>query len=229
MSAVNDVIFGRIYKLYSIERPEVIYVGSTQSTLSARMKTHIRDGTLLPERRVYSFLNQFKVDTWRMELLQHGVCKTVAELKETEEWYRVELKATLNEQAAFVNIRKRLKNHAKHQRHYRARPKTRAKRALPEYVLNLKAKQRALYLKNREFRKAQQRDYYNKNRLKLLAQKSKYYKKNKQRIAAYSKAYHLKRRNEQSADGKKRRADLKIEMPAAKRMKVSPLITTKPQ
>lgn len=222
---VNDIIFGRVYKLYSIADPEKdinFYIGSTQVPLNNRLNSHDTGSKKNPERKVFKYLNRFDKKTWRIELVFSGICETRKALLETEEFYRVKLKATLNDNAAFASKERKRQARVNGTRKYRASDKFQAKKETPEYKTQLKKTNRVQYLNKREHRKAQQREYGRNNRAKISIGKKEYYRQNRARILAYHVKYRNKKRELINAKVRKWRADQKELMePARKRMKVA--------
>ena len=222
---VNDIVFGRVYKLYSIADPEKdteFYVGSTQSPLNNRLISHCVSSKKNPERKVFKYLNQFDKKTWRIELVFSGICETRQALLETEEFYRVKLKATLNDFAAFASKERKRVQRVGNTRKYRASAKFKALKETPEYKAQITKINRKAYLTHLEYRKAQQRAYTVNNRAKISIAKKIYYRANRPRILAYQANHRKQNREQLNENGRKWRADQKELMePARKRMKVA--------
>ena len=222
---VNDIVFGRVYKLYSIADPEKdkeFYVGSTETPLNNRIISHCASSKKNPERKVFKYLNQFDKKTWRIELVFSGICENRKALLETEEFYRVKLKATLNQLSAFCSKEQKRVQQVNNTRKYRASAKFKAKKETPEYKAQIKIKNREQYLNKLEYRKAQQRAWNKKNKAKISIQKKAYYRANTAKILAYQANHRKQNREQLNENGRKWRADQKELMePARKRMKVA--------
>lgn len=95
---------GKIYKIVN-EMTGEIYVGGTSNSLRRRLTTHIHDSIKRPGRILYEHVkNNGGWDNFRMELIEDYPCDTKEELSQREEYYRKELKATLNTVRANVPI-----------------------------------------------------------------------------------------------------------------------------
>ena len=85
---------GSVYKLWSTVDPENLYVGSTKKMLKYRLTKHRCSDR---KSRVYRHLRQYEKATWAIELVE----EYDGELRKREEYWRVQLGATLNSNRAF--------------------------------------------------------------------------------------------------------------------------------
>ena len=91
---------GLIYELYSTENPYRFYVGSTEMTLKDRLRYHKMNAKYRSELLVYKRLFQYDKSTWQIVLVEE--CdKTGADLRKLEEFWRVTLRAPLNQNRAY--------------------------------------------------------------------------------------------------------------------------------
>jgi group I intron endonuclease len=85
MNIENDVIFGRVYKIYNIIDDEV-YIGSTIQTLVQRWSEHLYQyRTEKRIMRVYSHFKKIGIENFRMKLLDAKVVENIKELRGLEQ------------------------------------------------------------------------------------------------------------------------------------------------
>ena len=100
-----------VYKLYSIECPEQIYVGSTKLPLDRRFQLH-KYASKTHDYPVYLHLRKYDVKTWRIELIEEA-----EEHRKREEFWRRQI-GTLNEIKAFQTPEEKAEYHnAWHRQH----------------------------------------------------------------------------------------------------------------
>lgn len=80
----NEVIIGRIYKIYNII-DEKIYVGSTVKTLVKRLGDHIYSKNIGTNMDLYHHINKLGLHNFRMILLEYKVVDNLQELRQLEQ------------------------------------------------------------------------------------------------------------------------------------------------
>lgn len=81
MSIENEVIIGRIYKIYNII-DEKIYIGGTTKPLVKRLGDHMCDYNMRTNMELYKHFSKIGLNQFRMKLLE---CKQVDNIKELRE------------------------------------------------------------------------------------------------------------------------------------------------
>jgi len=81
MAIENEVIIGRIYKIYNII-DENIYIGGTTKPLVKRLGDHMYDYNAGTNMELYKHFSKIGLNQFRMKLLE---CKQVDNLKELRE------------------------------------------------------------------------------------------------------------------------------------------------
>ena len=122
---------GLVYRLFASADPDNFYVGSTKNTLKVRLGKH---KCAKENSRAYMHLRQYGKATWTIELVE----EYDGELRKREEYWRVQLGATLNTNRAYStvstkretqarwvkeNMERHRRYHCEYQRKLRARKK----------------------------------------------------------------------------------------------------------
>jgi len=94
---------GKIYKLYSSDDPDNVYVGSTTQTLKDRFSCHRKDSKRNTHMKIYTHFNSIGWANVSIELIEEVPCNSRTELVKREQSYIDLLSATLNSCNAYVN------------------------------------------------------------------------------------------------------------------------------
>ena len=86
---------GKIYKIVN-DVDDEIYIGSTTQPLCRRFGDHKSNSKSKPNRTLYKKMNKHGAENFRIILVENYPCKSVEELRSREEYWRNELKASLN-------------------------------------------------------------------------------------------------------------------------------------
>jgi hypothetical protein len=90
------MISGTVYKIVDTRVPEVVlYVGSTETSLSERWRTH-KYKSQSSTSKLYTYIREQGVEHFELVSLEHGFFKDTEALRQREEEYRVKLNPTLN-------------------------------------------------------------------------------------------------------------------------------------
>ena len=100
-----------VYRLYSTECPDQIYVGSTKLTLKKRFQLH-KSAAKTKTTRVYMHLRKYDMDTWRIELIEEA-----EEYRKREEFWRLQI-GTLNEVRAYLSPEEKAEIHREWHKRY---------------------------------------------------------------------------------------------------------------
>jgi hypothetical protein len=93
---------GKIYKIV-VDGTDLIYVGSTCGRLSARISRH-RSSAL--SKAYKCKLYEYDPSLWRIILVEEFPCATKDQLRAREEYWRKELRASLNSIKCFIEDKK---------------------------------------------------------------------------------------------------------------------------
>ena len=103
----NTYLKGKIYKIIN-EIDDEIYVGSTCNPLSKRMYDHKGNINRKKETiKLYKHMDKLDFDNFEIILVENYPCKSKDELNAREEYWRKQLKATLNMKMAFMTEEER--------------------------------------------------------------------------------------------------------------------------
>jgi len=80
----DEVIFGRVYKLYNIV-DEMVYIGSTNKTLVKRLGDHMYSYNIGENSELYNHMKYIGRQHFRMKLLEHRIVDKILELKTMEQ------------------------------------------------------------------------------------------------------------------------------------------------
>ena len=80
----NEVIFGRVYKLYNII-DEMVYIGSTNKTLVKRLGDHMYSYNIGENTELYKYMKVIGRQHFRMKLLEYRIVDNISELKIMEQ------------------------------------------------------------------------------------------------------------------------------------------------
>ena len=88
---------GKIYKMFSQKNEELLYVGSTTTTLANRISGH-RHSALIKQSKslLYRYMREQGAMTFKIILVEMFPCSSKEELRAREEYWRTKLQATLN-------------------------------------------------------------------------------------------------------------------------------------
>jgi len=86
MNIENEVIFGRIYKIYNIIDNK-IYIGSTTQPLYIRLSQHLYDYKKRQYKiiNLYTYINKIGIKNFKMKLLEGKVVDNMLELRQLEQ------------------------------------------------------------------------------------------------------------------------------------------------
>lgn len=171
---------GKIYKIYNIEEPEKIYVGSTYQPLSGRFRDHKKsyrsylNGTGT-HPSFYSYVNKYDYgwDNFRIELIEDCPCENREQLHRREGYWIQTLKATLNK---FIAGRTK--------KQYRQDNKDTIKEHKKQYRRY-----------NKDTIKERAKQYYHNNKDTIKEHIKQYYQNNKDKIKEYQQQYRQKRKD----------------------------------
>jgi len=149
----------KIYKLYSLSEPSLVYYGSTTNSLSKRMTQHKH--SFNENRKITSKLI-FKNNDEVIELVEEFPCNSKTELRIREGYYI--------QNNICVNIRQ-------------------AGRTSKEYYIDNKEKLKDYYENNKDKKKENQKLYREKNNEIIKERKKQYQNDNKEKIKGYGKKY----------------------------------------
>jgi hypothetical protein len=160
------MLSGIVYKLVDKRVPEVVlYVGSTEQSLSERWRLHKCDA-IRSTSKINTYLNEQGVDHFELVLLERGSFKDTAALREREEEYRVKLNPTLNSNKCSTGLTK-----AEYKKQYYAENKD-----------EIIAKQKQYNAENKDKIGAKQKQYRAEHKDELVEYHKQYYADNKEKI-----------------------------------------------
>jgi hypothetical protein len=110
----------KIYKI-SNDIDQLIYVGSTITSLSQRFSSHKSKSKLYPERKIYKHFAKYGIHHFEIKLIKKYPCNNKLELEIEEERYKIMLNAQLN----MVRAHRTVEQRKEYQNEYRE--KNRAK------------------------------------------------------------------------------------------------------
>lgn len=154
---VTDYSKGKVYKI-THDRLSDVYIGSTVNLLSKRMAVH-RYTSTKKGSKFYDFVKgNGGWDGFKIILVETYPCNSKEELRSREEFWRVELGATLNERYCFGHDKER---YAEQTKEYRQHPevKERIAETRKEYLQRPDVKERIAEYKQRPEVKEKKREY----------------------------------------------------------------------
>jgi hypothetical protein len=121
MTDVSDTtgLLGSVYKMYHASNPDIIYIGSTTTSLTQRLSMHKIKARGHPERKVYQYMNALGLDDIRIELLDQVMFQTTQQLHIIEDEWMRRLSPTLNSINAILDVEKRKENAKELNKQYR--------------------------------------------------------------------------------------------------------------
>jgi len=155
---------GKIYKIEHLDKPELVYIGST--TMFNRRKSSHKRNCKNETNKEYNgkLYNMMRLnggwDAFKCMIIKEFPCNNKTELLIEEEKNRKEYQATLNQNRA-----------------YRTEDE-------------IKQQTRQYYETNRDKISEQSKQYYEANKEKIIEQQKQYYEENKEKIIAYHKNYY---------------------------------------
>ena len=158
---------GKIYKIYSLNNPELQYIGSTTQTLAQRLAKHkarykYRKKTGEGERYTTSSFKIFEeCDDYRIELIELCPCNSKMELHRTEGKYISKMDC----------VNKRIAGRTKKEYHQANREK----------ILQQK---KEYYQANKQAIEQYKKEYHQANREKIKQREKQYKEANKDKIKA---------------------------------------------
>jgi hypothetical protein len=154
---------GKIYKIIN-DIDQLIYVGSTITSLNSRFTRHIYASKLYPERKLYKHFTKHGIEHFKIILIKLYPCNNKLELEIEEELYKIDLNAQLNTYRAHQTAEQKKEQMKEwHDQNYK---KNRAKIILKqkEYDQNNRAKI-SLHSNERLFCKICGKSYTRQNKL----------------------------------------------------------------
>jgi hypothetical protein len=165
------MISGTVYKLVDTRVPEeVLYVGSTETSLNQRWSTHKSDAKRY-NSNVNTYLRDQGIDHFELVSLERGSFKDTAALREREEEYRVKLNPTLNSNTCSTGLAGLGLSKAEYKKQYNAENKDK-----------INGQQKQYRAKNKEKVNDTERQYRAKNKERISAYQTEYKAENKERI-----------------------------------------------
>jgi hypothetical protein len=80
----NDVIFGRVYKLYN-SFDNYVYIGSTTLPLTKRLGDHMYSYNQYINTELYNHMRRIGLNKWTIKLLEGRVVENTLELRSIEQ------------------------------------------------------------------------------------------------------------------------------------------------
>lgn len=80
----NDVIFGRVYKLYN-SFDNYVYIGSTTLPLTKRLGDHMYSYNQNINTELYNHMRRIGLNKWKINLLEGRVVENISELRSIEQ------------------------------------------------------------------------------------------------------------------------------------------------
>lgn len=109
MSSVKTIC-GRVYKIIDKRNPSaVLYIGSTETPLSARWSCHKVDAKRY-SAKVNTYLLENGIDNFNLVLLEEGEFQNTISLRSREEYYRVLYNSPLNNNMCYTGLTKKQYN-----------------------------------------------------------------------------------------------------------------------
>ena len=168
---------GKIYKIYSLSKPDLVYIGSTTQTLSQRMaehRTRYKHWKKTGKRYTTSFTIFEETDNYRIELIKLCPCNSKMELHRTEGKYILEMNCINKRVAGRTDKQYYEQNKDKiSQRHKQYRKANKE-------TINQKAKQ--YYESNKEAISQRGKQYREANRDKIQQRHKQYREANRDKI-----------------------------------------------
>lgn len=151
----DEVIYGRIYKIYKIDEPEKFYIGSTIKTLAERLSDHQNKSKNLDDNRIFykAVREGDGWDNFQIELIQDYLCFNRDELRMKEDEYIRELKPCYNEMRAYLSEEER----KDFQKEYQEKHKEEIAKYKKEYNKEYRERHKEKITKYRK-------EYYEKNK-----------------------------------------------------------------
>ena len=166
---------GKIYKIEHLEKPELIYIGST-TQFNRRKSNHKRICNNQPDSQFnFKLYEMMRLnggwDAFKMMIIKEFPCNNKTELLIEEEKHRKEYQATLNQYRAFLTDDEK-----------------------KQYYITNKDKlikyQKDYYEENKEKIKEKQKDFYEENKEKITVRQKNYYKTNIDKLKEKHKNYY---------------------------------------
>jgi hypothetical protein len=189
----NKYSAGKIYKL-SNSADDRVYVGSTCSSLRARLLAHICTANQGKKMGiVYQAMRELGPGAWSISLVEDFPCETGQALRAREEHHRLSLGASLNKNRCHVGLDKR-----EYAKQYYVDNRDELLERAREYYADNRADILARASKNYEANYDQIRDKaranYKENREDIIAASIKYYEEHRAERQAYQVKYALENR-----------------------------------
>ena len=116
-SIENEIIFGRVYKLYN-NIDHYIYIGSTTLPLTKRLGDHMYSYNKNIEMEIYKHMRRTGLSNWTIKLLEGKVVDNIADVRVLEQTltekenpkYLLNFKNAAKENDSLNKIRKKLEN-----------------------------------------------------------------------------------------------------------------------
>ncbi len=159
-----DYSQGKIYKLFSVSNEDLIYYGSTTTTLNKRLTKHISD---YKNDRGCTSKKVIAAGDYKMELIENYPCNSKTELERREGEYTKANKC-VNEVIAGRTYKEYCKDNK-------------------EYIKKLNKDWRE---NNKEYRKEYTKKYYEDNKEKEAEKDKKYRENNKEKVAERKKKWY---------------------------------------
>ena len=187
--APTDYSKAVIYKIEHLEKPELVYVGST--TDFTKRKYQHKKNSNDENSKAYNFKlyqmirsnNGF--ESFKMMIICEFPCKNKIELVIEEEKNRKELQATLNSCSAYNTV----EDTKKQDKHYRETNKEKLKEYFKEYRKINKEQLKEYYEKNKEKLKKDTKQYYIENKPIILEKLKLKYETNNEKLKEKAKDY----------------------------------------
>lgn len=171
---------GTVYKIICLENPNIIYIGSTITTLSRRMSKH-RSGfkTWISEKKgcvsIYPYFQELGIDKFKIvELERYEVEDKQQLFKYEQEW--IDKTECVNKHRSYLSDDER-------KEYYKEYKKLN--------IDNIKF----YYENNKDLILERQKSYYEKNKEIILEKNKSYYEENRNDILEKKKFYHKQKVN----------------------------------
>lgn len=179
MSEVNKYSNGKIYKIWSPSRDDLVYYGSTYQSLSQRMAIHRNDYRRFKEGK-FNNITSFKIfeecDDYRIELIENYPCSNKEELNAREGYY-IRNNNCVNKVVPDRTLKQ-----------YYQDNKEKIKEEKKQYYQDHKEQAKQYYEANKDKIDEKHKKYYQDNKEEVKEKRKKYYQDHKEQEKEYYEA-----------------------------------------
>jgi hypothetical protein len=186
-----------IYKIYNIDEPEKLYVGSTANSIWRRLYSH-KSMSKKGKTFFYTEVRRLGWNKFNIEVIENFPCNNKQELLAEEERVRYETNAYYNTWRAYITEEQRKKEMKEYNKIYYEENKRELQEHNKSYRDNHKE-----YIKERD------KKYREEHPVEMMERRKKYYEEHKKEQNAYSKKYYRENREWAYAYNKKYQQDNK--------------------